>query len=52
MKHTVCPHCGKKMVDPDYSTRFRCEFCKQFLDDWKKDLHEKLKAAMPERIKK
>lgn len=33
MKHTVCPYCGKTMIDDNHSFRFRCQYCKDYLID-------------------
>ncbi len=39
MKKTVCPYCGKTMIDDDSSFRFRCQYCKEWLIDLDKDHH-------------
>jgi len=51
MKEYRCPHCKKVMYDDDHSTRFRCQFCGEFVEGYEKELEEKLKEAMPELFK-
>lgn len=37
MKYTVCPYCGKTMLDNEHSFRFRCQYCKEYLIDIDKE---------------
>jgi len=39
MKRTICPYCGKTMIDYDNDFRFRCQYCKEWLVDLDKDHH-------------
>ena len=39
MKKTICPYCGKTMIDYDSSFRFRCQYCKEWFIDLDKDHH-------------
>ena len=37
MKKMVCPYCGKTIIDDDFSFRFRCQHCKEWLIDLDKN---------------
>jgi len=51
VKRTICPYCGKTMIDDNDSIRFRCQYCKQFFDEkeWEPELHERIIEAIPKR---
>lgn len=48
MKKTVCPYCGRTMIDDEYSIRHRCQFCKKFFDGWKEQLHDEVNEIFRE----
>lgn len=46
MKRTVCTYCQKVMIDNDSSSRFRCRYCGEFMENWQAELHEKVLEAL------